>query len=89
MDTSQSTCSSYLLSCFSLAAFLNASAVNAAGQTEFEPQTIDDSIKIGYGLAIEDVNGDGRKDILLADAHQIAWYENPSWTQTHHDGKTH
>ncbi|HCZ03558.1 MAG TPA: hypothetical protein DHV39_09110, partial [Verrucomicrobiales bacterium] len=76
MDTSQSTCSSSLIGCISLAVFLNASAVNAAGQPEFEAQTIDDSIKIGYGLAIEDVNGDGRKDILLADAHQIVWYES-------------
>ncbi|MFL2923455.1 MAG: FG-GAP and VCBS repeat-containing protein [Limisphaerales bacterium] len=81
MDTSQSTCSSSLIGCISLAVFLNASAVNAAGQPEFEAQTIDDSIKIGYGLAIEDVNGDGRKDILLADAHQIVWYESPSWTK--------
>lgn len=43
----------------------------------FEAQTIDDNIRIGYGLAIGDVNGNGRNDILLADARHIVWYENP------------
>ena len=51
----------------------------AAEVTEprFEAQTIDDNIRIGYGLAIGDVNGNGRDDILLADARHIVWYENP------------
>ncbi len=45
----------------------------------FEPQTIDDAIKIGYGLAIGDVDGDGKPDILLADKTDIVWYRNPDW----------
>lgn len=45
----------------------------------FEQQTIDDAIKVGYGLAIGDVDGDGKDDILLADAKEIVWYQNPSW----------
>src|SRR5690348_3122571 len=43
------------------------------------PQTIDAKITIGYGLAIADVDGDGKPDILLADAKQIVWYRNPTW----------
>lgn len=43
------------------------------------PQTIDPAIQIGYGLAIADVDGDKRDDIVLADAKQIAWYRNPGW----------
>lgn len=45
----------------------------------FRPQTIDDQIRIGYGVAIADVDGDGRADVLVADAKQIVWYRNPSW----------
>ncbi len=47
----------------------------------FKIQDIDTSIQIGYGIAIADVNGDGKPDILLADQHTIQWYENPTWTK--------
>lgn len=45
------------------------------------PQVIDDQIQIGYGLAIADVDGDGREDILLVDQKEIVWYRNPTWTK--------
>lgn len=45
----------------------------------FRPQVIDPKIQIGYGLAIADVDGDGRNDILLADAREIVWYRSPKW----------
>jgi len=53
----------------------------AAPKPAFEMQKIDD-IKVGYGLAIGDVDGDGKDDILLADAKEIAWYKNPGWEKT-------
>ncbi len=40
-----------------------------------------DTIKIGYGLQMADVNGDGKTDIVLADKSTIQWYENPNWTK--------
>ncbi len=43
---------------------------------KFEPQTID-KISIGYGVAIGDVDGDKKEDILLADKKQFVWYKNP------------
>ncbi|RDC64391.1 FG-GAP repeat domain-containing protein [Adhaeribacter pallidiroseus] len=46
---------------------------------QFEAQTIDNAISIGYGLAIGDVNGDRKPDILLADQKQFVWYRNGDW----------
>ncbi|TVQ05566.1 MAG: VCBS repeat-containing protein [Balneolaceae bacterium] len=48
-------------------------------EPQFEVQVIDDRVSIGYGLAIGDVNGNGRPDILLADKNQIVWYRNGDW----------
>jgi len=48
-------------------------------QPKFEEQTIDDQVAIGYGLAIGDVDGDGKPDILLADKKEIVWYRNGDW----------
>lgn len=47
----------------------------------FRPQTVDDSIQIGYGIAAADVDGDRRPDLVLADKHRILWYRNPTWTR--------
>lgn len=48
-------------------------------QPQFKEQVIDTNIAIGYGLAIGDVDGDGKPDILLADKKQFVWYRNGDW----------
>lgn len=48
---------------------------------EFAPLTVDATVGIGYGLAISDIDGDRRPDIILADKDVLAWYRNPSWTR--------
>ena len=48
-------------------------------EPRFRPVNVDTNIAIGYGLAIADVDGDKRPDIVLCDKNQIAWYQNPSW----------
>lgn len=45
----------------------------------FEQELIDDQVSIGYGLAIGDVDGDGKADILLADKKAFVWYRNGDW----------
>lgn len=45
----------------------------------FQEETIDDQVTIGYGLAIGDVDGDGKPDILLADKNEFVWYRNGDW----------
>ena len=51
----------------------------SAPTPKFEAQVIDSAISIGYGLALGDVDGDGKPDILLADKKQFVWYRNGDW----------
>ncbi len=45
----------------------------------FRGITLDDRIQIGYGLALADVDGDRRPDVVLADKQAVVWYRNPDW----------
>lgn len=45
----------------------------------FREQVLDSTISIGYGLAVGDVDGDGKADVLLADKKQVVWYRNGDW----------
>jgi hypothetical protein len=54
-------------------------AVTPQQQPNFEAQVVDSNVSIGYGLAIGDVDGDRKPDILLADKKQFVWYRNGDW----------
>ena len=54
-------------------------AYAAIAAPKFKALDVDTKVEIGYGLAIADVNGDKKPDVLLADKNLIVWYENPSW----------
>ena len=55
---------------------MGGAAAAAEPAPKFEHQTID-TIQIGYGVAIGDVDGDKKDDILLADKKAFVWYRNP------------
>ena len=48
-------------------------------EPKFQPQVLDENVSIGYGLAIGDVDGDKKPDVLLADKKQFVWYRNGDW----------
>jgi hypothetical protein len=48
-------------------------------QPAFTEQLLDANVTIGYGLALGDVDGDNKIDILLADKKQFVWYRNGDW----------
>ena len=54
-------------------------ARRTAAVPRFRAVTIDRNLEIGYGLAIADIDGSGRPDIVLADRRAIVWYRNPDW----------
>ena len=73
-----------------IGSLLSLSAASLAGAAEpqprFEAQTLDAKVQIGYGVAIGDVDGDAKPDVLLADKKQFLWYRNPgkrgeAWTR--------
>src|SRR5579859_1041081 len=45
----------------------------------FRTQEIDTDLKVGYAVLLVDINGDGKKDIVVADTQRVVWYENPTW----------
>jgi hypothetical protein len=41
--------------------------------------TVDDKVGIGYGVAVADIDGDRKPDLVLEDKDALVWYRNPGW----------
>ena len=70
-------CLQCCLLCYLLTATLTASGAEPPLYRWHEVTV--DTIDIGYGIQLSDVDGDGKTDIVLADKKTIQWYQNPSW----------
>jgi hypothetical protein len=45
----------------------------------FEMKEIAKDLGVGYAVLLVDLNGDGKKDIVVVDQKRVVWYENPTW----------
>src|SRR5260370_36051076 len=66
-----------VMSCWSLPA--SSDEKPAVTLTHFRVQEIETGLSIGYAVLLVDVNGDGKKDIVVVDTTRVVWYENPTW----------
>jgi len=53
----------------------------AAADVQFRAEEIQQKFGIGYAVSIEDMNRDGKPDIVAINQTQAVWFENPSWTK--------
>ena len=49
------------------------------GDVPFETTEIEAGLGVGYAVLLVDLNGDGKKDIVVVDQTRVVWYENPTW----------
>jgi hypothetical protein len=46
---------------------------------KFRIQELGEKLGVGYAVLCVDVNGDGKKDIVVVDTTRVIWFENPTW----------
>ena len=46
---------------------------------KFRMQELPEKLSVGYAVLCVDVNGDGKKDIVVVDTTRVIWFENPTW----------
>jgi hypothetical protein len=45
----------------------------------FRMEELGEKLEVGYAVILADVNGDGKKDIVVVDTNRVLWFENPTW----------
>ncbi len=46
---------------------------------KFKVQEVEKGLGVGYAVRLADVDGDGKKDIVVVDRRRVVWYQNPTW----------
>jgi hypothetical protein len=46
---------------------------------DFRMQELPEKVTVGYAVSLVDINGDGKKDIVVVDSKRVIWFENPTW----------
>ncbi len=54
-------------------------ALPVSGGVGFRTQEIQKDFGVVYAVLVEDVNHDGKPDIVAINHTQVAWFENPTW----------
>ncbi|MBL8175844.1 MAG: VCBS repeat-containing protein, partial [Bryobacterales bacterium] len=54
-------------------------AMPLTASIEFRPQQIQDNFGVVYAVLIEDVNADGKPDVVAINPTQVVWFQNPTW----------
>ncbi len=54
-------------------------ALPLVGAISFRPQEIQDKFGVVYAVLIEDVNADGKPDVVAINPTQVVWFQNPTW----------
>jgi hypothetical protein len=54
-------------------------AEKAKSIPDFRIQEIEKDLGVGYAVLLVDVDGDGKKDIVVVDQRRVVWYQNSSW----------
>src|SRR5437764_11771181 len=70
---------SYLLGLATVLFLLAPAFADEPSIARFEMQEIAKDLAIGYAVAVGDINGDGKPDVVVVDKHRVLWYENPTW----------
>jgi hypothetical protein len=62
-----------------VAFFVLAPVAAQEGFLRFQMEEINKQLKVGYAVSLSDVDGDGKKDIVVVDTNRVIWFQNPSW----------